>query len=101
MLWISEAFIDRTRNARYGDREPYETRFDSAGELYRWLVKEYGRCTGKVYVDVADRSRQVGWVFISRQPYEDRRTQMYLREVWVTLHDGPDIVTRTEQYHYL
>lgn len=88
-MWIKETFIDRTRNAQFGSSEWYEPfHADNIGALYRDLLKEYGRCTGKIYVDPKGGGQpiQQGWVFLSRQAYEDsRRTppETYLREVWV------------------
>lgn len=54
------------------------------GELYRTGRDEYGRCTGKIYVDTDDGVRHVGYVFIQRNHYEDTG-EPYTRETWVAL----------------
>lgn len=156
-LFVKESYVNVTEGYRYGGNDnPYETACDTAGDLFRVMRREYGRCTGKVYVDTiggpcelchearADHEfsypanpitvrtiepcaeypngavgalpdprhpggmalqhyyqaepKQVGWVFQARARYEDRPSQTYLREVWVTVVTGPDTVTRTEHY---
>ena len=58
------------------------------------MQREYGRCVGKIYID---DNKQLGWVFESRQQYENS-TEFYIREVWITVHsEPPTIVTK---YHY-
>lgn len=63
------------------------------GEIYREARDEYGRCTGKVYVDRRVPTPEggerweavhVGWFFISRQEYTDTH-EPYLRGAWVTV----------------
>lgn len=97
-IWIGESFINGTRGLRMGDSGLYETQFTDKGELYRSLVKEHGRCTGRVYVDRKDGSTlSIGWVFVKRQKYSDCE-DTYLAETWVSLHSGPDTVTRVQNY---
>lgn len=107
-LLISETFIDRKQNARYGDSEPYEPiHSDSLPRLFRFLQREYGRCNGKVYIDVTDptdgkeQTKAIGWVFIKNVPYEDSPKETYLREVWVTLHDAPPERFIKYNYHHI
>lgn len=98
MLWVSESFINLDQNSRFGETEPYESSTDDPGELFRSCAKEYGRCTGKVYIDTKNgKTLAIGWVFLGRDKYQDCN-KSYLREVWVTLHDGPPM--HTMQYHY-
>jgi hypothetical protein len=76
----------------------YETRFDKPGELYRFLVREFGRCISKMYVEMKDgTSKHIGWVFQKRQKYDDSK-EKYLAETWVSLHEGPP--ERSIKYHY-
>lgn len=96
-LYAQEEFVNLTKGHRFGSSDPYETFTDDKGELFRAMQSEYGRCTGKVYVDTDKGAKPVGWVFVSRQPYDDC-DETYLREVWVTVHDAPP--TRTTEYHY-
>ena len=55
------------------------------GKVFRFCQREYGRCTGFVYVDQGPRSHPIGWVFTSIQPYEDVPERSYTREVWITI----------------
>lgn len=89
-LWVRESFVNLTKGHMFGEGEPYETAYTFAekGRLYKDLVREYGRCTGKMYRDRRSGPPQVvGWVFVKRMKYEDARTDRpsdyYLREVWV------------------
>jgi hypothetical protein len=50
-LYIQESYINASENYRCGESEVYETRFDKPGELYRFLVREFGRCISKMYVE--------------------------------------------------
>ncbi len=98
MLWVSEAFVDLSRKMRFGEAEPYESFTDDPGELFKSYQREFGRCTGKVYIDTKEgKALVIGWVFLKRDKYQDCN-KSYLREVWVTLYDEPP--TRTTQYHY-
>ncbi|MGA2260801.1 MAG: hypothetical protein ABSH28_05125 [Acidobacteriota bacterium] len=95
-LWAQEDYIDASRGCRLGNTEPYETFTDNEGKLFREFRRLYGRCISKVYVD----DKEIGWVFQSRVPYCDG-TDRYLREVWVTLHDGPAEQIVKHQIHEL
>ena len=99
-LFIQESFVNLTEHHRFGDSEVYETHFESPSEVYKHALKEYGRCTGKMYIDRANgETIAIGWVFASRQTYEDHPKKTYLREAWISLHDAPPTETRTYQYH--
>lgn len=65
-------------------------------ELFDDLVGDYGRCTGRVYVDSEERAIPVGWVFESRQKYQDDSSQTYLREVWVSFVVKETTITHIE-----
>jgi hypothetical protein len=95
----------------WGEEES-ETGFETTGQLFRALSgrdkmypwRALGRCTGKVYVDDANgNARQVGWVFVARNPEPTSRADENvkdtgLREAWVTVLQRPDTVTRTHHY---
>ncbi len=92
---------DNERRARVGEQPIFETRFDKPGDLFRDCVREYGRCTSKIYMDDKDgQSHQVGWTFLKRVPYEDDRRKTWLREVWVTMYAEPirKDITQTATY---
>lgn len=97
-LYISETYVNATKGQQFGESGVYETFTSDKGELYRSLVREFGRCTGRVYVDREGKPPQtVGWVFLKRCNYEDTG-EPYLREVWVTVHKEPPTITRTDHY---
>lgn len=84
-LYIRESYVNASEHCRIGDSGVYETSFDTTGELYRHCLQEFGRCTGKVYIDRHDGKgrRQIGWVFV-------KRVQTYLQETWVTVHTAQE-----------
>lgn len=99
-LYISETHRNVTEGYRMGDVDPYESYLTTAGDAFRAMRKEYGRCTGKVYYDSETGPQAIGWVFLKLDRYEDTR-EPFLHETWITLHTGPDTVVRTPHYHHL
>jgi len=66
------------------------------GRIYKECQREYGRCTGSVYVDQETGGpRKVGWFFLKRERYEDMN-ELYLRGAWVTVTDKIETPTRWE-----
>ena len=78
-----------------------ETKYSNKTELYRAFVKEYGKCTGKQYIDSPKGKRvQIGWIFEKRELYSDVRLGKSIRsldkeakekytfilETWVSVH---------------
>lgn len=97
MLQVREAYIDATKGHIFSETDWYEPYTDDLGRLYREYVKEYGRCISKIYNDTAaGKPKAVGWVFQSRQEYDDarpdwpRERRTYVREVWVFYRHVPD-----------
>ena len=92
-LYVQESYVNLDRGYRFGDTPFYESAYSDRGNLFRACVREYGRCTGRVYVDKRDGTpRAVGWVFIKRMPYDNSR-ETYTREVWITVCDKPPTET--------
>lgn len=81
-LFIRESYINVDNNSRYGDSDWYESSCISTSELYRTLVKDFGRCVSKVYIDKDGKSIQVGWIFQKRCKYDDCK-DTFIREVWI------------------
>ena len=96
-LYMQERHVDATEGSWMGDSDVYETNFTDRGDMYRAMVKEYGRCIGKVYLDTDDGSKEIGWMFVKRDHYEDT-DEPFLHQTWVTVHKGPE--TRTVTYDY-
>lgn len=98
-MFIQESHINATEGCFLGESELYEPfTFQSMGQLFLNLQQEFGRCKGKVYVDTANGSKQVGWVFQKRKKYSDAN-ETYLHETWITLF--AELPTRTIEHHYL
>jgi hypothetical protein len=99
-LFISEDWINKSDNYRLGSTEVYETPYDNVGELYKYLVREYGRCVSKIYIDNEDSSKppkKIGWVFEKRSKYEDTG-ESFIQETWVTVHNS--LPKKTIEYDY-
>jgi len=100
-IFIQESWIDATRNMNIGESDVCETFTDNVGELYRSLMKEHGRCIGRVYIDDKEgKVKSIGWVFQKRKKYEDC-DETFLAETWVTLHDSKPKRTVEYKYHEL
>lgn len=96
-LYVKENFVNASEGYSFGSTDPYEAWTGDRGRLYRSLVREYGRCTGKMYIDTDFGSQAVGWVFVKRMKYDDC-AETYLRETWVSVHTAQP--TTTVEYHY-
>jgi hypothetical protein len=86
-LWIKETHVNATGGYQYYQGDWYETDWDTVGELFRAMQKEYGRAESKMYRDGVDGIViQTGWVFGKEILYDDRpgnKISKYHREVWV------------------
>lgn len=102
MQAIEETHINRTAGHGIGS-EIYPVEGTVFGEtttlpeLYRFFLAEYGRCTGKVYVDTDEGTKHVGYVFERRARYEDC-AETYLHETWMTL--GEHVPARAAGLNY-
>lgn len=86
-LWIRESFINTTEEHVFAESPAVETFTEDRGELFRALRAEYGRCISRVYIDRNGQPPEaIGWVFQSRDHYQDQPQRSYLREVWITVH---------------
>jgi hypothetical protein len=100
-ILINESWTNATEGYRTGESGVYETFTNDKGELYKLLVREYGRCISKVYIDSLEESgdhKAIGWVFEKRVKYDDCN-KTYLLETWVTLHKSEPV--KTIEYKYL
>ena len=98
MLWIKIDMVNATKGYCFSKDRPFETCHENLGDLYRAMVREYGRCTSKMYTDRGVKPAMcVGWVFVKRAKYNDAN-ETYLQETWVAVVDGPEVVKRTVNY---
>jgi hypothetical protein len=104
MKVITDSHGDDDKVYRLGDIEPYEAYTDNVGKLFRNMQKEYGRCTGAVYIDTSEGTKKIGWVFRKREEYSDYRgrgDRYYTREVWVQLQEAePERKTTIDKGDY-
>lgn len=93
-LILREDYVNATKGWGIGDSEIAleDSIIETKADLYRYGLREYGRCTGKVYVDTESGPKAVGYVFQARVKYEDA-DETYLREVWITLMERQPAVT--------
>jgi hypothetical protein len=102
MLMVRESHVNQTKGYRIGDDFDYEAHTDNKGKLFRYMQREYGRCTSKVYVDTKEGTKTIGWVFVKKMEYDDWRPTMrgdryYVREVWVTVWEVSDDVDNNQE----
>jgi hypothetical protein len=106
-VWIKETYLNESKGYVFGDAEWYESYHDTIGSLFRGLQRDYGRCTGRMYVDRPSRFDgpdspiQVGWIFEKKMVYEDSRqpykeNDYYLRAVWVEVS-----ITEPKRINYM
>lgn len=84
---VRETAMDADTMVIIGDTGWQEAFTDNIGHLFRSCQKEFGRCIGKLYRDVAVAfyppvARCIGWAFQKRVKYEDVN-DTYLSEIWV------------------
>lgn len=104
-MMIRETFINLDKNATFGDPDWVEAWTDDVGKLFKSLAAEYGRCTGKAYIErKGEPDKPCGWVFQKRMRYEDARghkpSDYYMREVWVYLADRVEVVPKKTKVEY-
>lgn len=86
-LYVSETTVNRTTGSVIGVTEITPTDMNLS-ELYRAYWLQYGK-SQKMYVnDITPK--QVGWVFSKRAPYDDSPTEMFMREVWLSVYTMVD-----------
>jgi hypothetical protein len=99
---IQESYINATEGHRIGEnvQRIEDTIFEgkAVGDIYRYCVREYGRCIGKVYVDTDTGAMAVGWVFVKRMKYEDVN-ETYLHETWVTLLERDETIRERDYFN--
>lgn len=102
-LYVQEEWFEIRGNKALGigDSSVYETGMDSPADVYRYSMKQYGRCTGRLYIDgPSGNPIHIGWRFLKRTKYQDSN-ETYLQETWVTLHDGQPTRTISYDYHII
>lgn len=97
---LDVTMIDRGRRAQFSHTQQTLAEYDKYGDpklldeddkpnfkaIYRYAVKEYGRCVSKMYTDTVDgRTIHIGWVFQKRMAYIDSPKKKFVQETWVSV----------------
>lgn len=84
-MYVLTSGVNETRGHQIWNDKPLEgldMSGDTLGKVFRYLQREYGRCTSKMYVDTKDgQPQQVGWVFQKVCRYSDSK-DTYEQTVW-------------------
>ena len=104
-ILVRETYVNADSSAAFGETPWFEPYTNDRAKLFRDWQKEYGGCTGRMYVDIPNDDSNVveavpvGYVFRKRMRYEDARGEWsdrlgrrvyserdyYTREVWVKI----------------
>src|SRR5271170_1809368 len=84
-VYVENHNTEQEKGFHGGSVEPYLTCFTTTGQLYRSCLKQYGRCTGKIYVDTDTGTHQVGWIFFKKAPDKEH----YDAFTWITVYTTP------------
>ena len=79
----SEGEVDFKSYIIYDDVMNYEDSIFpdmTRAEIFKWLQREHGRCTSKVYIE---DGVPVGWIFQKRVKYTNPN-ETYLQETWIS-----------------
>lgn len=96
-LYIETVSLNANNGYHMGSPVFEETKYTNMGELYRALVKEYGRCSSKLYIgDVSGKSVQIGWVFQKRVYYSDLRLNKSMRSLNASERDFYTFIKETQ-----
>ena len=84
-LWFDVLSVNVDMGYRYFEGGPHESNCEDKSTLYKKLLKEYGRCIGKQYIDTNGKKLAIGWIFLKRDKYSDTK-ETFLSETWVTVY---------------
>jgi hypothetical protein len=101
-LFISEEWINKTKEYCIGSTEVYETCYDNIKDLYLSLQKQYGECVSFIldFTDPKPHSKKIGWVFQEEGTYEGTG-ESFIQETWVTVHNSLPKKTVKYDYYFL
>ena len=94
-LLLNEKWFNINRGIYIGESGSYESYTDNKGELFRSLQRSFGRCIGKMYIDIEDGGAiEVGYVFNKKLKYTDCN-EYYIQETWVELFESERVENHT------
>lgn len=62
-------------------------------DLYKFGLKEYGKCKSKVYIDTKAGQAHIGYYFERKEKYENTE-EYYIRGVWVSIEKYTEEIIR-------
>lgn len=90
---IKETWINATERYIIGnsDLPVDDSTIKTLSDLYRYGVKNYGRCVSKMYID--PNARHIGYVFEGIAHYEDTK-EPYKRETWLSIEHYKETINK-------
>jgi hypothetical protein len=97
MRIVRETYVNVDKNAIIGENDmPQEdTIITGLKDLYKYGIKNFGRCVSKIYIDKKDKQLHIGYTFRKKMQYEDTK-EFYTQETWLSLEHYKE--TRTKEY---
>lgn len=87
-LYIEVFQVNSSNNYALDNPQFHESKYSDLGKLYRALVKEYGKCTGKLFnVGDNNKTQQIGWAFEKREYFDDTRRKKAIKNLTPTERD--------------
>jgi hypothetical protein len=93
---IKTIHLNKKENCIYSEYDlPVEdSTINNLTDLYKFGLKEYGKCTSKIYIDGKEgKVKHIGYVFLKKSKYEDCN-EYFLMETWLTLEHYIETVER-------
>ena len=93
---VKETHVNRSENyVIFDDKIDIEdSEIETLNDLYKYGLEHYGKCTGKVYIDISDqKAMHIGYIFLKKDKYEDTK-ESFLRETWLSIEHYKETITR-------
>ena len=92
---LIETTINKDKNYIYGEEKTplNETVIADLKSLYKFGLKNHGRCVTKIFVDRTKKAFHVGYVFEKKCWYEDTR-EPFITETWLSIEHYIETVER-------
>lgn len=105
LVEIKDRNLDTEKRTIFSEGPVCVTKYTTTASLFLALQREYGKCVSRQYRDVTvdgkPVSKQIGWVFEKRMPYEDAwrikkgQPKTFLQETWVEVFSEAPVNTVT------
>ena len=82
-MQVQISIVNESKGYRIYDEVENWDMCENPSEVYHAALKEYGRCTSKVYIDKKDGAvAHIGWHFLKKCFYEDTK-EPYSQGAWI------------------